>query len=254
VLPRWRGTYQLSLHVRGRSLQQVKHSSGSGGGGIRGMSASSGGSLGSPLGHQGPGSFRAGSPAGLEPLGELRRRSEGSLLGGSSGSPRTAQFVLPSSPQPQTPPPPLATATITAQAVMPSVLVTGVECEGLPRPLVWQMLGVPALNAELAAPLTDQELHLMQLDEAGQLTTDKACALSAAFDMDLGPLALGAAPRRVWVTLSNEGALPAAWELHSYDDPEVRPLLQPLRALLLLVVAGAGLTVYTCTLTQHCRV
>lgn len=83
------------------------------------------------------------------------------------------------------------------------------------------MLGVQRLNAELCSPVSCAELQARALADKGLLTNDNAAALLPPFELDLGVLAVGAAPRAAWLRLSNAGALPVAWELHSYDKPEV---------------------------------
>jgi hypothetical protein len=85
----------------------------------------------------------------------------------------------------------------------------------------WQMLGMELLNQELRSAITETELQLRALNDAGSLTTEKAVGMTQAYHLDLGPLAVGARPRHVWVTFSNDGPLPVTWELHSFDDPEV---------------------------------
>ena len=118
---------------------------------------------------------------------------------------------------------PLAVARVTADAAFPCVLVTDAACDGAAKPALWRQLGLPALNAALAAPVSAAELRAAALAAAGALTTDGAAALLPPVAIDLGALPLGGAPREVALRLSNPGALEAAWELHSYDDPELRP-------------------------------
>jgi hypothetical protein len=119
-------------------------------------------------------------------------------------------------------PPPLAVAEVTADAVYPMVLVTDVACDdGTAKQVAWQQLGLPALNAALACPVTPLERRARALADRGALTTDSAAALLPPLPLDLGPLPLGGPGRRVALRLENPGPLPAAWELHSYDDPEV---------------------------------
>jgi hypothetical protein len=86
--------------------------------------------------------------------------------------------------------------------------------------VVWRQLGLPALNAALAAPVTRAELRARALDDAGLMTTDAAAAALPRLGVDLGAVAPGGA-REFAVMLTNPGRLPAAWELHSWDDPEV---------------------------------
>jgi hypothetical protein len=64
---------------------------------------------------------------------------------------------------------------------------------------------------------------MQSLADRGALTTDSASALLPPLPIDLGALPLGGSERRVTLRLANPGALPAAWELHSYDDPEASP-------------------------------
>ena len=83
------------------------------------------------------------------------------------------------------------------------------------------MLGVEPFNQELRSAITETELQLRELDDAGSLTTEKAVGMTQAYHLDLGPLAFGSRPRHIWVTFSNDGPLPVTWELHSFDDREV---------------------------------
>jgi len=118
--------------------------------------------------------------------------------------------------------PPLASVAVTADASFPCVLVTDVACDSMPKPVAWQQLGLPALNLALASPVTPLELHVQALADKGVLTTDSAAALLPPLEVDLGTMGVGAGVREFAVRLFNPGELAAAWELHSYDDPEVR--------------------------------
>lgn len=116
---------------------------------------------------------------------------------------------------------PLAAVDLTADVSFPCVLVTDAAADGAPKPVLWQQLGLPALNAALAGPVTRLELRAAGLAARGALTTDSAAALLPPLVVDLGALAAGGGAREIALRLFNPGALPAAWELHSYDNPQV---------------------------------
>lgn len=116
---------------------------------------------------------------------------------------------------------PLATAAVTADASFPSLLFTDVFCEGLPKQVSWQMLGLSQLNVELRCPVTAAEVQAQQLADKGQLLQEGAAALLPPFLVDLGMAQAAGRPRQIWVELSNDGVLPVEWELHSYDAPQV---------------------------------
>ncbi|GBF91298.1 hypothetical protein Rsub_03618 [Raphidocelis subcapitata] len=119
-------------------------------------------------------------------------------------------------------PAPLASLEVSADASFPCVLVTDAACDGVAKQVVWRQLGVPALNAALAAPVAPGELRVRALDDGGLMTTDAAAAALPRLEVCLGALAPGGA-REFGVMLTNPGRLPAAWELHSWDDPELEP-------------------------------
>ncbi len=115
---------------------------------------------------------------------------------------------------------PPVVAPLTATAAFPSLEVTDAFCEGLPKPLLWQLLGLNGLNAALRTAVSGTELRLRSAHDRGSLTTELACAALAPFAMDFGTHALGGEPRRVHLELSNPTPLPVAWQLHSFDDPD----------------------------------
>ncbi|KAI8476927.1 MAG: hypothetical protein J3K34DRAFT_516186 [Monoraphidium minutum] len=116
---------------------------------------------------------------------------------------------------------PLASVAVRADARFPCVLVTDVACDGMSKQVAWQQLAIPALNAALAAPVAPPELRVRALADRGVLTTDSAAAMLPPLALDLGALAAGGPGRVFAVRLTNPGPLAAAWELHSYDDPEL---------------------------------
>jgi hypothetical protein len=59
-----------------------------------------------------------------------------------------------------------------------------------------------------------------QMEYKGSLDTDKACRLLRPFRLDFGVRPQGGPPVALLLALSNPGALPAAWELASYDAPD----------------------------------
>lgn len=102
--------------------------------------------------------------------------------------------------------------------------------------MAWQQLGIPALNHALASPVTPLELHVQALEDKGVLTTDSAAKLLPPLALDLGAAAAGGRERVFAVRLHNPGALAAAWQLHSYDDPEV--------GFVALTIGGRGFWAY----------
>lgn len=85
----------------------------------------------------------------------------------------------------------------------------------------WQVLSLSQLNAELRCPVTAAEVQAQHLAEKGQLSNDNAASLLPPFAVDLGVAAAGGGPRQFCLEVSNDGVLPAEWELHSYDAPQV---------------------------------
>lgn len=85
----------------------------------------------------------------------------------------------------------------------------------------WLTLNLPAINAELQTAVCSTDLELNALEDKGQLTTETAMSALKPFALDFGLLPVDGEPRTFHVCLTNPGALPAHWELHSYDDPEV---------------------------------
>ncbi len=118
---------------------------------------------------------------------------------------------------------PLAVCEMRAEAYFPSVLITDVQCETLPKQVSWQMLSLSSLNTELHSAITSPELQVSALDDKGQLTTSMAAGMLRPFCMDMGTLALQSEPRHFRLQLSSAVKdLAAHWEVNSYDDPQVR--------------------------------
>ncbi|KAL6761327.1 hypothetical protein V8C86DRAFT_3023865 [Haematococcus lacustris] len=99
--------------------------------------------------------------------------------------------------------------------------VTDVLMQGTPKQVAWGMLGLAHINAELSAGVTALELELNRMEERGSLTTEAASKALRPFILDLGCAAEGSELVVVKLELSNTLPLPAAWELHSYDDPDL---------------------------------
>lgn len=68
---------------------------------------------------------------------------------GSSASGGTALSALP-----------LASSAVAAVAAFPALAVTDVQCSGMAKQVAWQMLGLPAINAELAASVSTAEMKV----------------------------------------------------------------------------------------------
>ncbi|KXZ53757.1 hypothetical protein GPECTOR_6g674 [Gonium pectorale] len=149
------------------------------------------------------------------------RSSTVAPLGAGANRPPSAGRLAPAASDaagPEGPPPVIA--PLTAAAAFPSIEVTDVYCEGLPKQLLWQLLGVNQLNHHLRTEVSDTELRLRAAHDRGSLTTEAACAAMAAFPMEFGTHGLGGRPRVVHVELSNPTPLPVSWQLHSFDDPD----------------------------------
>ncbi len=142
-----------------------------------------------------------------------------------SGGPNRPRSGAASSPSPASGPapddaaPPPVIAPLTANVTFPSLEVTDVFCEGVPKPLLWQLLGLNDLNNHLRSEVTATELRLRAAQDRGSLTTEAACAAMRPFPMEIGTHARGGPPRVVHVEISNPTPLPVTWQLHSFDDP-----------------------------------
>ena len=90
-----------------------------------------------------------------------------------------------------------------ASTTFPTLMVTDLFLEGLPKNLAWDLLGVPEINLELQKQVTGLELDLEGMEDKGTLTTEVAQSALVPFELDLGTHPLGAGPCQLSLELSN---------------------------------------------------
>ncbi|CAD7702551.1 unnamed protein product [Ostreobium quekettii] len=99
--------------------------------------------------------------------------------------------------------------------------LTDAFCDGWSKPFLWDMMSAEGINTEAASVVSDIEKRMEQLEVEGKVTNDEVLKALDPFCMDFGVSAIGSAPVAVHFELSNPGNIPAVWELHSHDQPDV---------------------------------
>ena len=185
LFPRYRKTYKLQVRCRTSTVAPLN---------VGGSGAAGPGGAGAGGGREGGSRPPSGSSATLKPLGPPK-----SAAAASSSSPHE---------------PPPAVCPVTATTTFPTVLITDAFSEGVPKQVLWDLLGVKDVNRELRSNVTPLELELNRMEDRGQLTTASAMRSLDPYVLQFGTHAHGERNVVVHLELTNYTALQAHWELH----------------------------------------
>jgi len=121
------------------------------------------------------------------------------------------------------PEPSLVTAEcrVVAKAEFPQLQVTDLLCDGKPKQVMWDLLGVRHLNKELSSSVSPIELELSKMEARGSLTTKAVCSALHSFELHTGCLAQGGRPVLLKIEVCNTSQLPVQWEIQNPEEPDV---------------------------------
>ena len=117
---------------------------------------------------------------------------------------------------------------LTADAGYPTLQIQDVHCDDLPKRAMWDMLGVPAVNALLAAPVPQHEVWVHEQATHHGMTLEQVMLHLVPTRVALGPVVRGCY-RTVSFHLVNTGALDAEWQLGGSNEMELENWVEPSR-------------------------
>ncbi|GAX84981.1 hypothetical protein CEUSTIGMA_g12402.t1, partial [Chlamydomonas eustigma] len=113
---------------------------------------------------------------------------------------------------------PAAVCRLAADVVFPRLMVSDILLYSLPKQVVWEIMGIPALNHELEKQVTDLELELNKMEDKGSLTTEVVIRALHPFRLEFGSHHEFQRPCVVSMEIMNVTDIPVHWELYSSES------------------------------------